>query len=320
MSSNSTMSGLSAEYLAESKVIDLYVGYSIPIPLEILSTGLRLWAELCVHRNGLAFDDYMMITATVVSVALCGSGLALAVPNGMGRHIEAVSGEDFRMVMLAQYVMSHLYHASVVLTKLSVLALYYRAFPSRTFHKIVIVTAVIICAWLVAMELFLGLVCHPIASFWGDVDGFCYDMCAYCYFNNIFNLCADLWIFVLPLPLILRFRVRRTRKMLLGFLFSVGLATCIVSAVRIAFNEAQCVPDKTWMLVELTIFSMWEPLGGILCANLPIIYKPLGMAICRSFGWSTSILEDPTPQTRTDSTERTQIMGSISALEAPDKI
>lgn len=59
------MSDLSPEYLAESKVLDLEVCYSIPIPLEILSTSLRLWAESRPGRNGLAFDDLLMVWATV---------------------------------------------------------------------------------------------------------------------------------------------------------------------------------------------------------------------------------------------------------------
>lgn len=56
----------SAEYLAESKAVLLNTFYSIPIPLEILSTAFRLWAK--VHRpkrSRLAFDDYFVIWATV---------------------------------------------------------------------------------------------------------------------------------------------------------------------------------------------------------------------------------------------------------------
>lgn len=58
-------------YLAESKATLLNVFYSIPIPLEIFSTALRLWAKLRTPAGGrLAFDDYFMIFATVCSPIL----------------------------------------------------------------------------------------------------------------------------------------------------------------------------------------------------------------------------------------------------------
>ncbi|KAL4944964.1 hypothetical protein BDV06DRAFT_219771 [Aspergillus oleicola] len=239
MASNATVSAVSAEYLAESKVVDLWVAYSVPIPLEILSTGLRLWAELYAHRHGLAFDDYLMITATIFGVALCASGLGLAVPNGMGRHVETVTPEGFRMVGMGQYVMSHMYQMAMALTKLSVLALYYRAFNSKIFHRFVFATAAVVILWLMNIEILLFWVCQPISIFWSNVDGFCYDMCAFTLYNNIFNLCMDLWILSLPLPIIFQMRVSTKRKILLASLFSIGVATCGVSAARIPFNHIE---------------------------------------------------------------------------------
>ena len=52
-------------YLAESRVTLVTVFYSIPIFLMILSTTLRLWAKLRAEPKRLAFDDYLMIWATV---------------------------------------------------------------------------------------------------------------------------------------------------------------------------------------------------------------------------------------------------------------
>ncbi|KAL4947146.1 hypothetical protein BDW69DRAFT_190465 [Aspergillus filifer] len=295
MASNTNISDVGAEYLAESKVVDLWVAYSVPIPLEILSTGLRLWAELYAHKHGLAFDDYLMITATIFSLALCASGLGIAVPSGMGRHIEVLSPDSVRMIGMGQYVMGHMYQVAIALTKLSVLALYYRASNSKLFHRVVFATAAVVVLWLINIEILLFWVCQPISIFWGNHDGFCYDMCAFALSNNIINLCMDLWILVLPLPIIFRMRVSTKHKILLSSLFSIGLATCGVSAARIPFNHIECRVDTTYTLSTLTIFSMWEPLGGILCANIPIIYKPLGMAIRRRFGWSTTIMENPAP-------------------------
>lgn len=60
-----TTATYSPEYLAESRTVLLTAFYSIPIPLEILSTAFRLWVKLRVRGSWLAFDDYLIIWATV---------------------------------------------------------------------------------------------------------------------------------------------------------------------------------------------------------------------------------------------------------------
>ncbi|KKK25579.1 hypothetical protein AOCH_000075 [Aspergillus ochraceoroseus] len=275
----------SPEYLAQSKVTDLIVCYSIPIPLEILSTALRLWAQQQPWRGGLAFDDILMIWATIVSVGLCVSGLVYGPPYGMGRHIEALSGQEVETFMLGDYVFSHFYDFAIASTKLSVLALYYRLFPTQKFRFIVTLTAGFVFLWLATMEFVLGFQCRPIQKFWNsEIPGKCFDLVAFSYFTNITNLATDIWIFVLPLPIILRLQISRPKKIGLSFLFSVGLATCAVSAVRLSVVVSQGSSDFTWAGVPLGILSVWEPLGGILCANLPIIYKPLVTAFRRAAG------------------------------------
>ena len=64
MSSSGTQ--YSAAYLAQSRVTEVWVGYSVPIPIEILTTLWRLWIKLRPSsKNGLAFDDYLILWATV---------------------------------------------------------------------------------------------------------------------------------------------------------------------------------------------------------------------------------------------------------------
>ncbi|KAL4739345.1 hypothetical protein BDV11DRAFT_170142 [Aspergillus similis] len=283
------MSDPSPEYLAQSRVLNLNVCYSIPIPLEILSTSLRLWAELRPGRNGLAFDDLLMVWATAVSVGLCISGLVYGPPYGMGRHIEAVDEEDVKTFMLGDYIFSHFYDFAIASTKLSVLALYHRIFPKPVFRRIIILTAIFVVLWLMTMELVLGFQCRPIQRFWDqDVEGKCFNLVAFSYFTNITNLTTDLWILVLPLPIILRLQVSRSKKIRLALLFSVGLATCSVSAARLSVVVSQGSADFTWAGVPLGILSVWEPLGGILCANLPISHKLFSSAIRKVTGRTSS--------------------------------
>ncbi|GKZ23063.1 hypothetical protein AbraIFM66951_008995 [Aspergillus brasiliensis] len=273
----------SAAYLAQSRVTEVAVAYSVPIPVEILTTIWRLWIKLRPSSEyGLTFDDYVMIWATIIGVGVCVSGLVYGPPYGFGRHVAALPTKEVETFMMGDYIFSHFYDVAIASTKLSVLALYYRIFITPKFRLVVILTVVWVILWLMTMEIVLGLECRPIAKFWdSSVEGTCFNLVAFSYFTNIANLVTDIWIFLLPLPVILRLQITKNKKIGLSLLFSVGLATCAISAARLTVVVTQGSSDYTWAGVPLGILSAWEPLGGILCANLPVIYKSLA-AVFRS--------------------------------------
>lgn len=196
---------------------------------------------------------------------------------------------------------------AIASTKLSVLALYYRIFALRKFRLIVMGTACFVTAWIVVMEVVLGLGCRPIRAWWGEAEGVCVDKMKFTYFTNVTNLVTDLWIFSIPLPIILRLQATKDRRIGLCFLFSIGLGTCAISAARLSFVFGVSSPDMTCKpyspfslftfvfsflihesllhrqltqydagyVASLGILSAWEPCGGILCANLPLVYRSL---------------------------------------------
>ncbi|KAI1373237.1 hypothetical protein F4677DRAFT_225070 [Hypoxylon crocopeplum] len=269
----------SAEYLAESRTAVLNAFYSIPIPLEILSTALRLWVKAGPSSQGhLAFDDYLMIWATMAAVAECIAGLVYGAPFGLGRHIQAVSTEDQQSFLMGDYIFSHFYDVAIASTKLSILALYYRIFATARFRIIIIATAVLVVMWLVAMEIVLGLGCRPVQGWWDAAvaaTASCVDKVAFTYSTNITNLITDLWIFTMPIPIILGLQASMDKKLGLCFLFSIGLGTCAISAARLSVIVSVGSDDITWSEVPLGILSAWEPCGAILCANLPLVYRAM---------------------------------------------
>lgn len=48
--------------------------------------------------------------------------------------------------------------------------------------------------------------------------------------------------------------------------------TCVVSSLRLTVVLGRGSADFTWYYVPLGAYSVFEPLGGILCTNLPIIW------------------------------------------------
>ena len=51
-----------------------------------------------------------------------------------------------------------------------------------------------------------------------------------------------------------------------------GYRTCVVSSLRLTVVLGHGSLNFTWYYVPLGAYSVFEPLGGILCTNLPIIW------------------------------------------------
>lgn len=87
------------------------------------------------------------------------------------------------------------------------------------------------------MEVVLGLGCRPVQGWWDATvaaTAQCVDKVAFTYSTNITNLLTDIWIFIMPIPIILKLQASRNKKIGLCFLFSVGLGTCALSAARLS--------------------------------------------------------------------------------------
>jgi hypothetical protein len=297
--------------------------YSIPIAFGVFSTTLRLWAK-SAGRNGITMDDWLIVVATVsvynrfgiVSsdntqiclIGECAAGLGfgttligvtnrkliiLGPPHGMGKHVIVVSPHDQSMVRKGDYVFSHFYDCALVFVKLGILAFYHRVFVVPLFLKIVTATAAFVIAWGIGITVALALACRPIEAYWdASVEGYCLNLVQFTYFTNITNMITDVWIFLMPVPVIWHLQLQTKKKLLLCFIFSIGIAyvsmfhgpkrndrilirknsTCIVSAIRLTVVLGHGYADFTWSYVPLGAYSAFEPLGGILCTNLPIIW------------------------------------------------
>ncbi|KAF5860309.1 hypothetical protein ETB97_001729 [Aspergillus alliaceus] len=255
-----------------SKETLVIVGYTVPTVILVASTALRLGVKLT--KDGLHLDDYLITLASALEMAYSVTILVCGVGHGFGRHAKFVDLKDLEIFLKGEYIASHLYNIFLAATKLSILVLYYRIFPIPWFRKTVIGCSVFILVWIAAIEATMGALCRPLHAFWDlTVKGKCLNSTALTYFVNSSNMVTDLVLFALPIPVILSVRTTLRKKIALVFIFSIGFITCGISAARLAYVVAQGSADITWEGVPLGILSAFESLGGVLCANLPIIYR-----------------------------------------------
>ncbi|KAI1347774.1 hypothetical protein F5Y01DRAFT_329197 [Xylaria sp. FL0043] len=275
---NNTMT-YSAEYLAQDRRALVNAFYALPIPLEIITTVYRLIVKASPRSDGkLGYDDYLIVWATITAVAECIAGLVYGPPHGLGRHIQALKPGSISLYLKGDYIFSHFYDFAIASTKLSILALYHRIFVTTKIRVVIWITAALVLGWLVEMEVVLGLGCRPIQGWW-DQDvaktAKCVDKVAFTYSTNILNLIFDLWIFSMPIPIIMKLQVNRSKRIALCCLFSIGLGVCGLSIARLTVIFSTGSDDITWYEIPFGILSALEPCGAILCANLPIIYREL---------------------------------------------
>ncbi|KAI1749225.1 hypothetical protein F4782DRAFT_315051 [Xylaria castorea] len=226
----------------------------------------------------LGYDDYLIVWATITAVAECIAGLVYGPPHGLGRHVQTLDSESVSNYLQGDYIFSHFYDFAIASTKLSILALYHRIFGTTRMRIAIWITVGLVFAWLIEMEIILGLGCQPIQGWWDArvaATAKCVDKVAFTYSTNILNLIFDLWIFSMPIPMIMKLNVNRNKRIALCCLFSIGLGVCGLSIARLSVVFSAGSSDVTWFEVPLGILSALEPGGAILCANLPIIYREL---------------------------------------------
>ncbi|KAL4903121.1 hypothetical protein BDW74DRAFT_179992 [Aspergillus multicolor] len=186
-----------------------------------------------------------MIWATMVGIAACVAGL-LATSQGYGKHLAELTPAQNKSEALMNYAFICLFYAGISTTKLPVIALYYRILPSTTMRRIAITTGVVIVIWGITVLVLRGLVCPPAQ----DRPGACTKSLLH--------------------PAVLAFEPQ-----------ILPWTTCSIEAGRIVLLAQNNRADFTYTQALAGILICWELLGSILCANLPIIYKPISIWVCR---------------------------------------
>lgn len=118
-----------------------------------------------------------------------------------------------------------LWVTSVTFIRASVLSLYIRIFRTPSFWTTCYVVQGFNMAYYVAVILACCLICRPFALLWHQsIDGFCGDTKSFDLFIAVFNLLMDVTTVALPMPFLWGIHVRTKKKVIVAFIFSMGLA------------------------------------------------------------------------------------------------
>ncbi|KAL8994248.1 MAG: hypothetical protein Q9188_007119 [Gyalolechia gomerana] len=165
------------------------------------------------------------------------------------------------------------YVPAVGFTKVAILLFYLRLNPERGFRTAVYISVALTTSYVVALSLAIILACNPVPKFWDPfLEGMCLDITKLYLANAILNVIFDFVVLLVPVPMLRKLQVSMRQKLVIGALFSLGSVTCLVSVVRIYFQESALgEPDLSWHIVTPTSLVFVECNLSIICGYIMVL-------------------------------------------------
>ncbi|KAL1979426.1 hypothetical protein VTN96DRAFT_5976 [Rasamsonia emersonii] len=241
------------------------------IVLSTVSVVLRFFSRHMMG-NKLWWDDWCAVVAMLLSYSL-NIVQFVSVKCGLGKHTKDVPKDGPSCFLRALYAIEPFYGVCMPAIKMTMVLLYWRLFSSnRKICYALWVVAGLLIAWTIA-TVFTGLFqCNPIDKYW-DVEkpGDCLD--GYVYFVTIAstNLLTDIFILIIPLPVLWTLKRPLSERLALMGVFTLGIFVSAVSIIRIASLTSPRNPDPMWASVRGTIWTSVETSIGVVSVNLPVM-------------------------------------------------
>ncbi|MCJ1259068.1 hypothetical protein MMC24_006903 [Lignoscripta atroalba] len=218
----------------------------------------------------------------------------VAVNHGFGRLSTTLSSYNLHTALKDFWVLQILYKVTINTTKISILLLYLRIFPSKGFRRAVFAVMTFVLLYASASIIATVLECKPINRVWNkSLPGSCINLTAFWYSNAAANILGDLAILALPMPKIKALHLPFRHKLGLFLVFAVGGFVCLTSILRMTtLNPASKSNDQTFGTLISTTWTTIEANTGIICACLPVLKAPLSLIFPRLFSSHISIGEN----------------------------
>ncbi|EKG18773.1 hypothetical protein MPH_03999 [Macrophomina phaseolina MS6] len=206
------------------------------------------------------------------------------IAHGLGRHAATLEISDLVIVLKLLLGLECVYLVCVALLKLSLLALYFRIFPTREFKIATYALSGVIILWCIALNCVAIFQCNPIKKSWlPTTPGTCIDLKAAFIGNAIPNIITDVLILMLPVRQIWKLQMHFAQRLSLIAMFLLGGFVLFASIYRLIAILKFNPMDTTWTLAEASAWCVIETATGIIGACLPVL-RPLLRLVSDQFG------------------------------------
>ncbi|KAF4914524.1 hypothetical protein CGCVW01_v010612 [Colletotrichum viniferum] len=242
---------------------------------------LRLMARRMAHR-ALDASDYCIIVACFFSHALQLVSIFSVTQGGVGYLFQEIIPKygrgpiiKFLQLLVVQQI---LWAVSLSLCKIAILLLYTKLFSTRRMILAARIVAGFTVIWTAVAVLVAFFICRPLSDNWllDLKNRNCGNQPAADGTLGVVNLMTDIIVLIMPVSYLWRLKLETYRKVALIATFSLGVFTCIVSALRLYYLAHLKYTDVTFGIPNALIFSALEPGVGITLACIPFLRPLLG--------------------------------------------
>ncbi|KAI4719607.1 hypothetical protein E4T48_04081 [Aureobasidium sp. EXF-10727] len=276
--------------------------------LGIVVIALRIYARARkLGLRHLEFDDYLILAAAVFYTILIltlnltaqGGGSALAMP---GEDVFALTEKEVKdrqrgakIDLVAEQAMLNV----IWILKVCTLKLYSRLTMGLRQQIAVKILAIYVAIGYVACQLAFFLECRPFTSYWQIAPSpplNCMVLYDYAIVQATFNISSDIFMLIIPFPLIMQVSIVFKQKLILLCVFSMGIFVIIAATLTKAefFHSVYAEDYMFWYTREASV--------AVYVSNLPCVWPLLREALPALKSWTPGFVSSSAYRRRGAST------------------
>ncbi|KAF2767033.1 hypothetical protein EJ03DRAFT_276931, partial [Teratosphaeria nubilosa] len=208
---------------------------------------------------------------------------------GIGRDFWTVPPDDITKILRIFYFDEMLYIAALPIIEIAICCTYLRIFPQHGFRKAVFVALGLNLGYVVAFMVVTMFQCTPVNAAWLTWDkehgGTCRDINAQSWASAATNIVLDIFVVVLPMPVLWQLNLNPRKRLLVMLMFRVGFFVTFVSILRlhllVKFGNSRNI---TYDYKQVGYWTVIEVNTALCCACMPGIRNLLRRAFPRAMG------------------------------------
>ncbi|KAK4203385.1 hypothetical protein QBC40DRAFT_274690 [Triangularia verruculosa] len=239
----------------------------------LIFLSLRLYTSLRITRLS-GMEDWLCLLATVFIFTYSGTVLSL---SHLSRHMWDVPVIVFTENYWKIRFSANTFQALAYFTsRLPILLLYLRLFGRTKGFRIACYFGIAgaVGAYLTTIPLLSYFCTPPIGGDWNSLDVFakCKKLLPWAIVQACLDIVLNVYVFVLPLPVILKLQMPPRKKLGVLVIFLTGLIAVVCSAVGLYYRyQLSFTPDVNWNEGAFIIMSIVECNVAIICSCMPAL-------------------------------------------------
>lgn len=241
--------------------------------IPVIAVAMR-FASRWVGGNHFWWDDWLHLVSAILCIPLM-VFFILNVDAGVGKHLWDLTYQRVYDVGLWTYIITILWAFEMLLLKYSILCLYLRIFPNVWLKRAVFVFMAFTACFTLPLIFTAAIRCNPVRAQW-DLEAAktakCLDWLIILKLSVVYEIIAEVVLFALPVPIVLKLQMATAKKIELLMFFGVGLLLIGVVIARVPFLKGVVdQSDQTYTIVASSMSTFIASGLGHFCAAVPTV-------------------------------------------------